>query len=43
MDIKALSRIKKMYQVYLECDILSQINNPYIVDIIGSFIEFGKK
>ena len=42
MDIKALSRIKKLYQAYLECDILSQINNPYIVDIIGSFIEHGK-
>ena len=42
MDIKALSRIKKLYQAYLECDILSQINNPYIVDIIGSFIEQGK-
>ena len=33
MDIKALSRIKKLYQAYLECDILSQINNPYIVDM----------
>ena len=42
MDIKALSRIKKLYQAYLECDILSQIDNPYIVDIIGSFIEHGK-
>ena len=42
MDIKALTRIKKLYQAYLECDILSQINNPYIVDIAGSFIEHGK-
>ena len=30
MDIKALTRIKKLYQAYLECDILSQINSPYI-------------
>ena len=42
MDIKALTRIKKLYQAYLECDILFQINNPYIVDIKGSFIEHGK-
>ena len=42
MDIKALSRIKKLYQAYLECDILSQINSPYIVDIIGAFKEYGK-
>ena len=42
MDIKALTRIKKLYQAYLECDILSQINCPYIVDILGSFTEHGK-
>lgn len=42
MDIKALTKIKKLYQAYLECDILSQINSPYIVDILGSFIEHGK-
>ena len=42
MDIKALSRIKKLYQAYLECDILSQINSPYIVDITGAFKEHGK-
>ena len=42
MDIKALTRIKKLYQAYLECDILSQINSPYIVDILGSFADNGK-
>ena len=42
MDIKALSSIKKLYQAYLECDILSQIDNPYIVNIFGSFSENGK-
>ena len=42
MDIKALTHIKKLYQAYLECDILSQINNPYIVNIFGAFNEHGK-
>ena len=42
MDIKALIQIKKLYQAYLECDILSQIHNPFIVDILGSFNEHGK-
>ena len=42
MDIKALTNIKKLYQAYLECDILSQIENPYIVNIFGAFTEFGK-
>ena len=42
MDIKALTRIKKLYQAYLECDILSQLNSPFIVDILGSFIEHEK-
>ena len=42
MDIKALIQIKKLYQAYLECDILSQIQNPFIVDILGSFTEHGK-
>ena len=42
MDIKALTRIKKLYQAYLECDILSQIDSPYIVDILGSFTDNGK-
>ena len=42
MDIMALDRIKKLYQAYLECDILSQLESPYIVDILGSFNENGK-
>ena len=42
MDIKSLTNIKKLYQAYLECDILSQINNPYIVNILGAFTENGK-
>ena len=42
MDIKALSSIKKLYQAYLECDILSQIDNPHIVNIFGAFSENGK-
>ena len=39
MDIMSLDRIKKLYQAYLECDILSQLSSPYIVDILGAFVE----
>ena len=42
MDVLALDRIKKLYQAYLECDILSQLENPYIVDILGAFDEHRK-
>ena len=42
MDIVAMSKINKLYQAYLECDILSQLNSPYIVNILGSFIENNK-
>lgn len=39
MDIFAIDRIKKLYQAYLECDVLSQLDSPYIVDILGAFDE----
>ena len=42
MDISALERIHKLYQAYLECDILSQLDSPYIVDILGAFDENSK-
>ena len=42
MDVSALDRIKKLYQADLECDILSQLESPYIVDILGAFDERGK-
>ena len=42
MDVLALDRIKKLYQAYLECDILSQLESPYIVDILGAFDENRK-
>jgi len=42
MDVMALDRIKKLYQAYLECDILSQLESPYIVDIFGAFDENRK-
>ena len=42
MDILALDRIKKLYQAYLESDILSQLDSPYIVDILGAF-DYKKK
>ena len=42
MDVLAMDRIKKLYQAYLECDILSQLESPYIVDILGAFDEHSK-
>lgn len=42
MDVFALERIHKLYQAYLECDILSQLDSPYIVDILGAFDEHSK-
>ena len=42
MDVLALDRIKKLYQAYLECDILSQLESPYIVDILGAFDQNSK-
>lgn len=42
IDVQAIERIKKLYQAYLECDILSELNNPYIVNILGAFAEKGK-
>ena len=42
MDVMALDRIRKLYQAYLECDILSQLDSPYIVDILGAFDERRK-
>ena len=42
MDILTLDRIKKLYQAYLECDILSQLKSPYIVEILGAFDERRK-
>jgi len=42
MDILTLDRMKKLYQAYLECDILSQLNSPYIVEILGAFDERRK-
>ena len=42
MDVLALDRIKKLYQAYLECDILSQLDSPYIVDSLGAFDENKK-
>ena len=39
MDIFAIDRINKLYQAYLECDVLSQLDSPYIVDVLGAFDE----
>ena len=42
MDVMALDRIRKLYQAYLECDILFQLESPYIVNILGAFDEHRK-
>ena len=37
MDIESMKRVNKLYQVYLESQILNELNNPFIVKIFGTF------
>ena len=37
MDIESMKRVNKLYQVYLESQILNELNNPLIVQIFGTF------
>ena len=37
MDIESMKRVNKLYQVYLESQILNELNNPLIVQIYGTF------
>lgn len=42
MEIETMERLHKLYQIYLECDILSQLSHPSLVNIDGVFEERKK-
>ena len=37
IDITSVKRVNKLYQIYLESDILNELNSPLIVNIYGTF------
>ena len=37
IDIQSMKKVNKIYQIYLESQILNELNNPYIVKIFGTF------
>ena len=37
MDIESMKKVNKLYQVYLETQILNELNSPFIVQIYGTF------
>ena len=37
MDIDSMRKVNKLYQVYLENQILNELNSPFIVQIYGTF------
>ena len=42
LDINSLFSVNRLYQAYLENDILRELDNPYIVKIYGAFEAEGK-
>ena len=42
MDIDSMKSVNKLYQIYLESQILYEMNSPYIVKIHGVFFSKGK-
>jgi len=42
MDIESMKAVNKFYQIFLESQILSELNSPFIVKIHGSFLAKGK-
>ena len=42
LDINSLFSVNRLYQAYLENDILSELDSPYIVKIYGAFEADGK-
>lgn len=42
MDIKSMQRVNKLYQIYLESQILHELNSPFIVKIYGAFYTKNK-
>ena len=37
IDIQSMKKMNKIYQIYLESEILHELNSPYIVKIFGTF------
>ena len=42
LDINSLLSVNRLYQAYLENDILNELDNPYIVKVYGAFEADGK-
>ena len=42
MDIDSMKEVNKFYQIFLESQILNELNSPFIVKIHGSFLSKGK-
>ena len=42
MDIESMKAVNKLYQIFLESQILNELNSPFIVKIHGSFLSKGK-
>ena len=43
LDINSLFSVNRLYQAYLENDILNELDSPYIVKIYGAFEADGKR
>ena len=37
VDIKSMQKVNKLYQIYLESQILNELNSPFVVQIYGTF------
>ena len=37
IDIQSMKKVNKIYQIYLESEILNELNSPFIVKIFGTF------
>ena len=42
IDIVSIKRVNKFYQIYLESQILHELNSPFIVEIYGAFYSKAK-
>ena len=42
IDIESIKRVNKFYQIYLESQILNELNSPFIVKIYGTFYSKAK-
>ena len=42
IDVNSMLRVNKLYQIYLEAEILYELNSPFIVNFYGAFEQKGK-